>query len=201
MQRRHQRVLAAAVIGMLAVTGLTGCGGKKRGGGGGFGGGDGGFSAGAGADSPTDLPSGIPTDLPTDLPSGLPTDLPSGYPTSTPGYDDYDPTPSYTTSAPPTYNPDATAEATTSNCAYGESDGMLKYDVTVSNTDSTRSFRYTLNVEWTKKDDGSYMGSDTQYVTVLPGSSQTITAKAIHRLDTYTYFTCTLKSATKSPVS
>lgn len=197
MQRRHQRMLAAAVIGVLAVTGLSGCGGKKRGGGG-FGD-DGGVSAGIGADAP----SGIPTDLelPSAMPSGLPTDLPSGYPSSSPTYSYEPPTPTYTTSAPPTYNPNAVSETTTSNCAYGESDGMLKYNITVSNTDSTRSFRYTLNVKWTKKDDGSYMGSDTQYVTVLPGSSQTVTATAYHRLNTYTYFTCSLTTATKSPVS
>ncbi|MBH5335303.1 hypothetical protein IHE55_11065 [Streptomyces pactum] len=196
MQRRHQRICAAAVIGLLAVTGLTGCGGKKRGGG--FPGADGGSAAG-GADAPAGLPSDL--DLPSALPSGLPTDLPSGYPSTTPTDGYTPPAPTYTTSAPPTYNPDATAETTTSNCSYGENDGMLRYSITVANTDSTRSFRYTLSVKWTKKSDGSYMGTDTQYVTVLPGSSQTVTASAYHRLDTYTYFTCSLTSATKMPVN
>ncbi|KUJ70056.1 hypothetical protein ACZ90_06765 [Streptomyces albus subsp. albus] len=188
------RLLAAVFVGTLAVTGVSGCGKKK-----GHSLGGGLTSGGTGGEHGIEVPSGMPSGLP----SGIPSDVPTGYPTD--GYTTYSPAPTYTTESPtysptPVYDESAFTETTTGTCDYDESSGMLTYDITVSNTDPSRSFRYTLKVEWTKKSDGAHMGSDTRYVTVLPNSSKTVTATAVHRLNTYTYFQCQLTSATKSSI-
>ncbi|QKV93155.1 hypothetical protein HUT19_16485 [Streptomyces sp. NA02950] len=186
MQRRSVRLLAVTLIGLMA---LTGCGKKGRShGGGGFGGLG---SGGSGGDSPASDPSG--------LPSGVPTDLPSGVPSYTPGY----PTPSssYSYSAPSTYNPDATTETSGSNCRYDQSTGQFKYDVRVTNTDSSRSFRYSVSVSWNEYGDDGLLGYDSQYVTVLPGQSETITATANYTITKRTQYTCQVSMASKSPTS
>ncbi|MBL1099412.1 hypothetical protein [Streptomyces coffeae] len=185
MHRRSVRLLAVTLIGLMA---LTGCGKKGRSHGGGLGGLG---SGGSGGDSPASDPSG--------LPSGVPTDLPSGAPSYTPGY----PTPSssYSYSAPPTYNPDATNETSGTNCRYDQSTGQFKYDVKVTNTDSSRSFRYSISVKWNDYADDGLLGYDSQDVTVLPGQSETFTATAGYTITKRTQYTCQISLASKYTTS
>ncbi|MET7932646.1 hypothetical protein [Streptomyces sp. NPDC005322] len=188
MQRRSIRMLAVAMVGLIA---LTGCGKKGRGHSSGLGG----FaSGGSGGDSPASAPSGLPTDLPTGLPTDLPSGLPSGIPSYTPG----NPTPASSYSAPPTYDPDATSDTDGSNCDYDESTGRLMYDVTATNPDTTQSFEYSISVKWNDSS-GGLLGVDSQYVTVLPSSSRTVTLDTSYTLTQYTSFTCQITTTSKSP--
>ncbi|MDT3400684.1 hypothetical protein RKE29_29475 [Streptomyces sp. B1866] len=189
MQNRYVRVAAAAAVGLLALTVLTGCSKSKKDGQG-FGGG--GFIGGAGNGESSSLPSGFPTNLPSGFPS-----LPTGLPSYTPGYG-YTPAPdySYSYSAPPTYNPDAISETSGTNCRYDQSTNQFKYDVTVTNTDSTRSFRYMVSVKW-KESGSSMIGYDSQTVTVLPGSTQHFTATSYYSVTRRISYTCQVDSATK----
>ncbi|MEU0843003.1 hypothetical protein ABZ370_26465 [Streptomyces sp. NPDC005962] len=189
MQRRSLRLLAVALVGLLA---LTGCGKKKSHG---LGGGDNGFvSGGTGGDEPASGPSGLSSDIPTDLPSG-PSDLPSyGAPTPSDPY-------SYSSSAPPTYNPDATSETSGTNCSYDQSTSQFKYDITVTNTDATRSFRYSVSVKWNDYADQGLLGYDSQDVTVLPGQSETFTAAASYTITQRTQYTCQISLASKTTTS
>ncbi|MEU1805103.1 hypothetical protein [Streptomyces sp. NPDC019937] len=191
MQRRSLRLPAVALVGLLALTGsLTGCGKKKSHG---LGGGNDGFvSGGTGGDEPASGPSGLSSDIPTDLSSG-PSDLPSyGAPT---------PSDPYSYSAPPTYNPDATSETSGTNCRYDQSTSQFKYDVTVTNTDTTRSFRYSISTKWNDYADEGLLGYDSQDVTVLPGQSETFTAAASYTITKRTQYTCQISLASKSPTS
>ncbi|MEU8822255.1 hypothetical protein [Streptomyces sp. NPDC048636] len=190
MQRRSVRLLAVGLIGLMA---LTGCGKKGRShGGGGFGGIG---SGGSGGDSPASDPSGLPSGVPTDLPSGMP----SGVPSYTPGYPS--PSSSYSYSAPPTYNPDATTETSGSNCRYDQSTGQFKYDVRVTNTDTSRSFRYSVSVKWNEYAGDALLGYDSEYVTVLPGQSETVTATASYTITKRMQYTCQISTASKSTTS
>ncbi|MFI0778008.1 hypothetical protein [Streptomyces sp. NPDC021212] len=192
MQRRSSRLLAVSLVGVIALTGsLTACGKKKSHG---LGGGDSGFVSGGtgGGDEPASGPSGLSSDIPTDLPSG-PSDLPSyGSPTTS------DP---YSYSAPPTYNPDATSETSGTNCRYDQSTSQFKYDVTVTNTDATRSFRYSVSTKWNDYADDGLLGYDSQDVTVLPGQSETFTATASYTITKRTQYTCQISLSSKSPTS
>ncbi|MFD7504052.1 hypothetical protein [Streptomyces sp. NPDC059850] len=188
MQSRSSRLLAVSLVGLLALTGsLTGCGKKKSSG---LGGGDNGFVSGgtSGGNEPASDPSGVSTDIPTDLPSG-PSDLPSyGAPT---------PSDSYTYSAPPTYNPDATSETSGTNCRYDQSTSQFKYDITVTNTDTTRSFRYSVSTKWNEYGSDGLLGYDSQDVTVLPGQSETFTATASYTITKRTQYTCQISLSSK----
>ena len=192
MQRRSLRPLAVSLVGVLALTGaLTGCGKKKSPG---LGGGDSGFVSGGtgGDDEPASGPSGLSSDIPTDLPSG-PSDLPSyGSPT---------PSDPYSYSAPPTYNPDATSETSGTNCRYDQSTSQFKYDITVTNTDTTRSFRYSVSVKWNEYGSDGLLGYDSQDVTVLPGQNETFTATASYTITKRTQYTCQISLSSKSPTS
>lgn len=184
MQRRSIRMLAVAMVGLMA---LTGCGKKGRSHSSGLGG----FTSGG---SGGDLPASAPSGLPTDLASGLPSD-------TLPSYTPENPVPSYSYSAPPTYNPDATSETSGTNCRYDQSTSQFKYDVTVTNTDSTQSFRYAVSVKWNDYADDGLLGYDSQYVTVLPGQSQTFTATASYTITKRTQYTCQVSLATKYTTS
>ncbi len=183
MQRRSMRICAVALVGLIA---LTGCGKKK---GGSHDGGLGGFvSGGSGGENPA---SG-----PTDLPSGLPTDLPSGAPSDLPSYDA--PTPSYTYSAPPTYNSDGTNDITASGCDYDESTHSFEYTLNVRNPE-TQSMRYSITIQWDNQDGSGLLGSDYESITVSSGSSQTVNATSYRYLSQQTSFTCKVTSALKYP--
>ncbi|WP_431042698.1 hypothetical protein ACQUSR_12760 [Streptomyces sp. P1-3] len=188
MRSRALRLSAATLVGVLAVTGLaTGCKKSRGGDSHGFGGGDhGGVSEGVtGGDIPTGMPTGIPTDLPSGVPTGMPSDVPP-----------YTPSPSY--SPPATYNPDAMSEVDASNCDYDESSGQLKYDVTITNTDTTRSFTYSISVSWTQG--SGLVGYYSKTITVLPGSTRTFTAADTSTsYDKYKSSSCEVSTATKSP--
>ncbi|QLH23550.1 hypothetical protein [Streptomyces sp. Rer75] len=192
MQRRSLRLFAVTLVGVLALTGsLTGCGKKKSSG---LGGSDSGFVSGGtgGGDEPASGPSGLSSDIPTDLPSGA-SDLPSyGSPTTS------DP---YSSSAPSTYNPDATSETSGTNCRYDQSTSQFKYDVTVTNTDATRSFRYSVSTKWNEYGSDGLLGYDSQDVTVLPGQSETFTAAASYTITKRTQYTCQISLASKTPAS
>ncbi|MCP9208661.1 hypothetical protein [Streptomyces cucumeris] len=193
MQRRSVRLLAVTLIGLMA---LTGCGKKGRGSSSHGGGGLGGFSSGgSGGDSPASDPSGLPSGVPTDLPSGIS----SGGSSYSPGY----PTPSssYSYSPPATYNPDASTETSGSNCRYDQSTGQFKYDVKVTNTDPSRSFRYSVSVSWNEYVGDGLLGYDSTYVTVLPGQSETFTASDSYTITKRTEYQCQVSSASKSPAS
>ncbi|CDR07597.1 hypothetical protein GCM10022420_003140 [Streptomyces iranensis] len=186
MQRRSMRICAVALVGLIA---LTGCGKKK---GGSHDGGLGGFVSGGsgGNDNPA---SG-----PTDLPSGIPTDLPSGAPSDLPSYDA--PTPSYTYSAPPTYNSDGTNDITATGCDYDESTRSFQYTLNLRNPE-TQSMHYSISIEWEDQNGGSLLGSDYKSVTVASGSSQTLSATSYRTLTEQTSFTCKVTSALKYPSS
>ncbi|MGR3931564.1 hypothetical protein [Streptomyces sp. BRA346] len=192
MQRRSLRLFAVTLVGVLALTGsLTGCGKKKSHG---LGGSDSGFVSGGtgGGDEPASGPSGLSSDIPTDLPSGA-SDLPSyGSPSTS------DP---YSSSAPSTYNPDATSETSGTSCRYDQSTSQFKYDVTVTNTDATRSFRYSVSVSWNEYGNDGLLGYDSQDVTVLPGQSETFTAAASYTITKRTQYTCQISLASKTPAS
>ncbi len=181
MQSRSMRICAVALIGLIV---LTGCG-KKRGGS--HGSGLGGFTSGGnGGDSPLSGPS----DLPSATPSGLPTDLPS-----------YSaPTPSYTYSAPPTYNSNGTNDITASGCDYDESAHSFEYTLSVRNPE-TQSMRYGISIQWDNQDGSGMLGSDYQSITVAAGSTQTVNASSYRYLTQQTSFTCKVTSALKYPSS
>ncbi|MEU1944209.1 MULTISPECIES: PT domain-containing protein [unclassified Streptomyces] len=190
MQRRSMRIFAVALVGLIA---LTGCGKKGRSHDSGLGG----FvSGGSGGDNPA---SG-PTDLPTGLPSGAPTDLPSGVPSDldVPSYGA--PTPSYTYSAPPTYNSNGTNDISASGCDYDESTHSFQYTLNVRNPE-TQSMHYSITIEWENQSGGSLLGSDYKSVTVASGSSQSLSATSYRYLTEQTSFTCKVTSALKYPSS
>ncbi|WNE98277.1 hypothetical protein PS467_24590 [Streptomyces luomodiensis] len=175
MQRRSVRIVAVALIGLMA---LTGCGKKK---GGSHGSGLGGFtSGGSGGDSPLSDPSGLPTGLPS--------------------YDSSTPTPSYSPSVPPTYNSDGTIDISASGCDYDESTSSFEYTLTIRNPE-TQSMHYSITIEWENQAGGALLGSDYKSVTVAPGSSQTLSATSYRYLTEQTSFTCDVTSALKYPSS
>ncbi|WP_319696938.1 hypothetical protein [Streptomyces sp. ME19-01-6] len=176
------RFVAVAAVGLLA---LTGCGKKDKGssglGGGGFvsGGGSGGVSSGA---------SGVPTDLPTDLPSGVPSSAPSyGTPSDSP-------------STPSTYDPEGLDEVDGSNCNFTLSAGQLTYDVTITNADTTRGYRYSIAVSWNDPS-GGLIGYRHKYFTVLANSTRTVTMADTTSYTKRTSITCQITAADKTPAS
>ncbi|MGY0062320.1 hypothetical protein ACWY4P_38270 [Streptomyces sp. LZ34] len=183
MHRRSIRFVAVAAVGLLA---LTGCGKKDKGssglGGGGFvsGGGSGGASSGA---------SGVPTDLPTDLPSGVPS-YPT--PTSTPS--------SSSPSVPSTYDPEGLDETDGSNCNFDPSTRQLKYDVTITNADTTRGYSYSIAVNWNDPS-GGLIGYRHKYITVLANSTKTVTMEDTTSYTQRTSITCQISAADKTPAS
>ncbi|MFJ2342250.1 hypothetical protein [Streptomyces antimycoticus] len=178
MQRRSMRIFAVTLVGLIA---LTGCGKKGRSHDSGLGG----FvSGGSGGDNPA---SG-----PTDLPSGVPSDL------DVPSYGA--PSPSYTYSAPPTYNSDGTNDITATGCDYDESTHSFQYTLNLRNPE-TQSMHYSITIEWENQSGGSLLGSDYKSVTVASGSSQTLSATSYRYLTEQTSFTCKVTSALKYPSS
>ncbi|TVL93726.1 hypothetical protein [Streptomyces sp. SAJ15] len=186
-------MVAAVAVVFVALTGA------RRSGGGGCdddndgGSSSGGFTSGGVSSGGGDSTGGDSTGGDSSSSTGLtggPSDIPS-----------LDPTPSYTYSAPPTYNPDATSETSATNCDYNQSSGKLVYDVKVTNTDPSRSFRYSISVKWTDDATGGLLGYDSQSLTVLPNSNQSFTAESPYTFSKRTYFTCQISLATKSSVS
>ncbi|MEV4756772.1 hypothetical protein AB0J86_16880 [Micromonospora sp. NPDC049559] len=106
-------------------------------------------------------------------------------------------------SLPPTYNSNASGEVVGTNCHYDQGSKQIRYDLSIQNSSSELTFKYSIYVRFSGGDtpfSDDLFGNQSLDVTVGPGMERKLTVTQGYNLTKRTYIGCNVQSASKIKV-